>query len=335
MVLRFSPVILDWLRLGKSLSLLRLINYLLIRAGYLLSRLLGRVVVAARPFSVSAEVAGVCNLSCPGCMAGRGKTRRGNKLMPTTTFMAIADRHRKHSFYLNLYFQGEPFLNPELGNMVSYAKAKGFYTCVSTNGHFLDESRCRELIRSGLDRIIISLDGLDQESYSFYRKGGNWQKVVLGVETLSRVRRTENRLNPVIVLQFLVNRKNEGQIGGLKMFAKQTGADALELKSMQVYDEQSAQAYLPALRGFNRYGQWQSEKLRLQKTFNGPCLRLWSHVVYTADGVQVPCCYDKIPEHPLGTISGEDPWYSPEMNAFRKKVMKRREDTAICCNCGQ
>ncbi len=335
MVLRFSYAFRDGLRLAKRLKPLRLLNFLLFKAGIWLSRLSGRVVVAGRAYSVSAEVAGICNLRCPGCMIGRGETQRNNKLMTTLTFKAIVERHRKHSFYLNLYFQGEPFLNPELQDLVSVASSNGFYTCISTNGHFLDDLRCRELIRAGLDRVVVSLDGLDQESYSFYRIGGSFQKVVLGLETLAKTRREEKRQNPLIVLQFLVNRKNEGQIGGLKEFAEQIGADVLELKSMQVYDEQGADAFLPSLAGFNRYRQWLNGKPKFLQPGTGPCGRLWSHVVYTADGVQVPCCYDKIPEHPLGTISGEDPWFSPEMNAFRKRVMVRREDTGICCNCGR
>lgn len=335
MVLKVFPVFCDALRLAKRLSARRVFNFLLIQAGVLLSRLSGRVVVAGRPFSVSAEVAGICNLRCPGCMVGKKETLRNNKFMSLEVFEAIAGRHRKHAFYSNLYFQGEPFLNPLLGEKISIASKNGFYTCVSTNGHFLGEARCREVIRAGLDRIIVSLDGLDQESYAFYRQGGNWSKVVEGITTLAAVRKAERAQNPLIVVQFLVNRKNESQIAGLRQFARQIGADVAELKSMQVYDKQSAEVFLPALAGFNRYRLWLNGKPVLRRQRKGPCSRLWSHVVYTSDGVQVPCCYDKIPEHAIGNISGEDPWVSPEMNAFRKRVMKRREDTGICCNCGE
>lgn len=333
MILRYSSWFHDAMRFTKRLKPKRAINLLLIKAGFFFSKLSGRVIVLGRPFSVSAEVAAACNLRCPECIVGLGKTLRQEKKMAEPIFIGILNRHKSHSFYLNLYFQGEPFLNKNLEGYIGLASSLDYYTCVSTNGHFLDETRCKSIVQSGLDRLIVSLDGLDQDTYAFYRKGGNWQQVVAGIETMARVRKAEKRNNPLIVVQFLVNKRNEGQVADLKRFARKLGADVAAFKSMQVYDEQGAEAFLPENMRFNRYKKWSGKQLLAAGRSLGPCKRLWSHVVYTSDGLQVACCYDKVPEHPFGNISGEDPWFSPEMNAFRKKVMKGRKDTAICSNC--
>lgn len=335
MILHFSSWFHDALCFTKRLKPQRALNLLLIKAGLLFSKISGRVIVLGRPFAVSTEVSAACNLRCPECIVGIGKTLRHEKRMPEPVFKAIIDRHKTHSFYLNLYFQGEPFLNKNLEAFVKLASSHDYYTCVSTNGHFLDEARCKSIVQSGLDRLIVSLDGLDQDTYAFYRIGGSWQQVVTGIETMVRVRKAEKRNNPLIVVQFLVNKRNEGQVADLKCFSRKLGADVLDLKSMQVYDKQGAEAFLPENIRFNRYKKWFGSQPFAVGRRKGPCQRLWSNVVYTSDGLQVACCYDKVPEHPLGSISGEDPWFSPETNAFRKKVMKRREDTAICCNCAE
>ncbi|MEE4178161.1 MAG: radical SAM protein [Bacteroides sp.] len=325
----------DLLRLTGRLTPRRILNLGLIYAGLWLSKLSGKVRVFGRPFAVSAEVASVCNLRCPECMVGQGKTNRSNKQMDPTLFNEILKHHRKHSFYTNLYFQGEPFLNPALPQLISKASGLGYYTSVSTNGHFLTDDHCRAVVSAGLDRLIISLDGLDQDTYAFYRVGGNWQKVVDGIAVMSRVRNEMNARKPLIVAQFLVNRKNEGQIPELLAFSRKQGADVVELKTMQVYEESGAEKFLPENQRFNRYKNSGKPHGFRTKGRNSPCFRLWSHAVYTSDGLLVPCCYDKVPQHPMGNIKGGDPWSSPSMNAFREKVMRQRKEIGICSNCGQ
>lgn len=332
-VLRYAAVFHDAQRLIRRLKPLGVWNYLLIYLGFWLSRLSGKVFVFGKPFAISAEVSAVCNLRCPECIVGLGETRRDRQRMDSNVFEQLLADRQKHSFYVNLYFQGEPFLNPDLPRLISAASGLGYYTSVSTNGHFLDEENCREVVRAGLDRLIVSLDGLDQDTYAFYRRGGNFQKVADGIASLARVRREMGATNPLLVVQFLVNRRNEGQLNELKTFARSQGADVVELKSMQVYGEAGASAFLPENKRFNRYKSRKVIKAPEKK--KGPCFRVWSHAVYTSDGLLVPCCFDKAPAYPMGNKTGEDPWFSPAMNAFRRRVMHHRTEISICSNCTQ
>lgn len=332
MILSYSNLFYDQLRLLRRVTFRKGFNWLGIQAGFLASRISRRAIVWAHPFSVSAETAAICNLKCPECMAGTGQTLRGNALMDVEMFGNIISRHASHSFFANLYFQGEPFLNKNLHLMIGKAHAKGYYTCLSTNGHFLDEQRCRQVIEAGLDRIIISLDGLTQESYSFYRRGGLHQKVVDGIRVMSELRDNLGARHPLIELQFLVNRQNIGEVPMLRTFCKDLGADIVTLKSMQVYGETAGNEFLPNQKKFNRYyPSGNSEKQKTKK----PCYRLWSHAVYTSDGLAVPCCYDKIPEYPMNTANKKpgEFWFSPGMNAFRQKVIDNRSGQSICTNC--
>jgi MoaA/NifB/PqqE/SkfB family radical SAM enzyme len=336
MILHYRNVVADAFRLLKRLTLRRAFNYLNIQGGYLYSRMSGKARVWAHPFSVSAETAAVCNLRCPECIAGLGQTRREHSRMELSMFQKALKAHSRHAFYANLYFQGEPFLNPRLEEMISHAAACGYYTSLSTNGHFLDPERCRSVIGAGLDRMIISLDGLTSESYTFYRVGGSLDRVVSGIRNLVAARRELRTRHPLIEIQFLVNSRNIHELPGLRQFVRELGADKLTLKRMQVYDDKGAEKFLPDDRRYNRYISARGGRKGRQALKRGPCYRLWSHAVYTSDGLLVPCCYDKVPEFPIGGLDQKKPealWFAPGMNAFRQQVMDRREGIPICCNC--
>src|SRR5436190_7909022 len=99
-------------------------------------------------------------------------------------FKRMIDELASNLLYLVFYFQGEPYLNPEFLDMVEYASSKKIYTATSTNAHFLNDENARRTVESGLDRLIISIDGVTQEVYEKYRVGGSVEKVLAGAENV-------------------------------------------------------------------------------------------------------------------------------------------------------
>src|SRR5690606_32538720 len=128
---------------------------------------------------------------------------------------AIDQLHRE-LIYLVFYFQGEPYLNPDFLDMVRYASGKGIYTATSTNAHYLNEANAKATVESGLDRLIISLDGTTQEVYEQYRRGGNLEKVLEGARNIVKWKKALNSKTPFILFQFLVVKPNEHQIADVK-----------------------------------------------------------------------------------------------------------------------
>ena len=96
--------------------------------------------------------------------------------------------------YLIFYFQGEPYINPAFLEMVNYASKNNIYTITSTNAHFLDDKNAKRTVQSGLDRLIISIDGTTQEVYEQYRKEGQLKTVLDGAPQRSKVeKKTKKR----------------------------------------------------------------------------------------------------------------------------------------------
>src|SRR5439155_7274651 len=118
----------------------------------------------------------------------------------------------KELLYLVFYFQGEPYLNPDFLDMVKYASSKKIYTATSTNAHYLNDETAKRTIESGLDRLIISIDGTTQEVYQQYRVGGRLNKVLEGTKNIVKWKKELRSKTPFIIFQFLVVKPNEHQI---------------------------------------------------------------------------------------------------------------------------
>ena len=88
----------------------------------------------------------------------------------------MLDQLERSVFYINYYFQGEPFLHPDFLELIKETKRRKIYTATSTNAHFIDEQKAKDIVESGLDRMIISVDGLTQETYEQYRVHGKLKK---------------------------------------------------------------------------------------------------------------------------------------------------------------
>ena len=209
----------DTAQLASKITSKRLANILAIWSSYVRSKITKQPIVNGLPVSISIEPTTACNLKCPECPSGlRSFSRPTGKLEPTL-FKKIIDEIHEKLFYLIFYFQGEPYLHPEFLEMVSYASGKGIYTATSTNAHFLDDENARRTVESGLDRMIISIDGTTQETYEAYRKTGNLDQVLEGTKRILKWRNMLKSKTPAILWQFLVVGPNEHQIPEIKRLA--------------------------------------------------------------------------------------------------------------------
>lgn len=99
-------------------------------------------------------------------------------MLDPVLYRKIIDELASTLTYLTFYFQGEPYLHSGFLDMVGYASSRRIYTATSTNAHFLNEEAALSTVRSGLDRLMISIDGTTQDAYESYRVGGSLAKVL-------------------------------------------------------------------------------------------------------------------------------------------------------------
>jgi radical SAM protein with 4Fe4S-binding SPASM domain len=297
---------------------------------YLMSSLARKPFISGMPVSVSAELTNLCNLRCPECASGSEIIKRGRGFMDIELYKKLIYELSPYLYYINLYFQGEPMMHPQFFSFTSLLG--NINTVVSTNGHFLSPENSEKLAVSGLKKLIVSLDGMDQEVYSVYRRNGDFGKVVTGIKNVaSAIDRHNSSLK--LEIQFLVNRHNEHQIQKAGRFAKEVGA-RLKLKSMQI-SSQDAEKWMPAGRKFRRYKESDGRYV-IKSSLPDRCMRLFFNPVIAWDGKVIPCCFDKDAEFVMGDLNNESfmsIWNGPRYTEFRKKILTGRNRINICRNC--
>ena len=264
-------------------------------------------------------------------------------------FLRILDNVQATAHTMQFYFQGEPLLNKQLPEMIAVAHKLGLYTIVSTNAQALNRSTAEALVKSGLNRIIVSIDGFSEESYAAYRIGGSLHKALEGLQHMANAK-AEHHSRIRIELQVLRLRSNEHEWQWIKKNYKKLGATHLVFKTAQLYNFEHGHPLMPSDERYSRY----------RKTANGtyihksshlsplalsphrliasqPCLRLWSGCVITTQGDVLPCCYDKDHRHAYGNITQQslaELYHSPKANALRRRVLLYQgEPLEMCKNC--
>lgn len=328
----------DWRNAAKKATLRRAWNAAQVLASYYLTRLLRRPIQWGMPISISIEPTTACNLRCPECPSGLRAFSRPTGNLRADFFRRVVDEVHRDTFSLYLYFQGEPYIHPEFLDMVHYAHNRGLFTTTSTNGHFLDAERARRTVESGLDRLIVSVDGTTQETYEKYRIGGQLERVVQGIREVAHWKRRLRSRRPHLIVQFLVLRTNEHQIDDIRRLARAWGADEVRLKSAQVYDYQQGHALIPEQSRYARYAQQPDGSWAPRHALLAHCWRLWHASVITWNGVVVPCCFDKDAAHHLGNlkeVSFRHIWHGEDYQRFRQRLLQGRQQIDICTNCSE
>lgn len=325
----------DMLNILSKLNGKRLRNAVKLWMSYNLSKFSGRLVHWGLPAVMEIEPTTSCNLRCPQCPSGLRSFSRNTGMLQMDRYQSIIDELHPTLWYLLLYFQGEPFLNPEFLKFVRYASAKNIYTATSSNAHYFSDEVAKATVQSGLDRLIISIDGTTQDSYSKYRVGGNLQKVIEGTKTLLYWRNKLQSKKPYIVWQFIAFSHNEHQIQEVKKLGNDIGVDAIGIKTAQIYDYQQSTEFIPQNESISRYRKTDTGYVIKNELLN-QCWRMWKGSVITWDGFVVPCCFDKDAKHQFGNIEEAGfgkVWKNESYNRFRKAILQSRDKIDICTNC--
>ncbi|MBT3789501.1 MAG: radical SAM protein [Alphaproteobacteria bacterium] len=141
--------------------------------------LLQDVIPLDTPITLFVDPASACNFSCPFCPTGHQKlideTGRFQGVMKLDLFKKIVDDLKEFPQpvkVLRLYKDGEPFLNKNLAKMIAYAKQSGAvkYIDTTTNGSLMTPARLEPVLEAGLDKINISVDGMDAGQYLEFTK---------------------------------------------------------------------------------------------------------------------------------------------------------------------
>ena len=319
----------------KYITPFRAINVIKVVSSFTVSRVIRKPVVWGMPISYSIEPTNHCNLKCPECPSGLGTLTRPLGLLSVEDFKTIIDQVKDTGFYVQLYFQGEPYINKNLPEMIRYAQSKNIYISISTNGHFVNVKTIDNILNNAPDKLIYSMDGLDEESYQNYRVGGSFKKADEGLRLLIKKRNELGRKKPFVEFQFIVMKQNEHLLDEVKKYGKDVGVNKVVFKTMQVSSYENAVHFLPSNQKYSRYIV-NNGSVKIKNKLKNHCFALWRTSVITWDGKVVPCCFDKDANFGLGELkekSMKEIWLSEPYRNFRQGVLNNRKGLSMCTNC--
>jgi len=303
----------------------RKLNRVLVETEYRL----GRTYVLGHPYILFVDTLNVCNLHCPLCPTGVGMNGRKKGAMTKEVFERVLKELGPYAIEMFLYNWGEPLLHPDTFFFIREAEELGIRTILSSNMNVLDEEKCREMIRSGLQRLIISMDGVTSEAYRTYRIGGNLEEVKKNVKLLTRMKDRLGSTRPHTILQFLVFRHNEHEVSGVKDLAAELGVDDVEIMGGYLGGEGHT-PYTEHPETQELREKWLSRNPAYRGEFDyfredgylcdNRCHFLWRTLVVNWDGSLTPCCcvYDEkadfgnLMEEPFSKV-----WNNPKYRSAR------------------
>lgn len=305
--------------------------------------------VRGYPYVLIIDTINICNLKCPLCPTGIDLPGRPKGRMDFSLFKKIIDILGDYALTLVLYNWGEPLLNKEIYPMIEYAKQRSIKTIVSSNLNILNEKDAETLVKSGLDRLIISLDGTKSETYEGYRKGGNYHRVIANIKLLVRKKAEMRSSRPRIIWQFLVFKHNVQDIPEIKRMAKQLRVDGIDIfggnlggprQTPYIGDEgteELASKWLFPDRRFKGQFDYFSNPNYLNRN---RCYFLWKTLTINWDGSISPCCCVYDPSTDFGNIKEEEfhqIWnndlFKSSRTLFRKNKASLQKAHTICASC--
>lgn len=288
----------------------------------------------AFPPIVQIEPTNTCNLHCLTCATGAGLMTRPATFMPFALYRSIIAQVCQDACLLVFWSWGEPFLHPEACRMIRYAKDHGLLVHSSTNGHFFTtREQARQVVESGLDSLIVAVDGLDQQTYERYRQGGDLHRVLTSIRNLIAERQAAGVIHPRITFRFIVMQHNEHQVPHVRAFAESLGVDAVAFRSANV--RRGNVDYTESLTP--RSSEFQRElRDAAQPDQQKRCSRPDANLTIFSNGDVVICERDVNAEQAIGNVNTAPLHrllYSTQSASQLHLFRRRQEQLSYCASC--
>ncbi|MDD4893907.1 MAG: radical SAM protein [Candidatus Omnitrophica bacterium] len=292
------------------------------------------------PYWLTIDPANYCTLKCPFCPTGQDRGSREKGMLPFENFKKLADELGPYLIHIDFCNWGEPLLNNQVYGMIKYAKQYNVDTKVDSNLNHFSEKDAEDMILSGLDRLIVSIDGASRQTYSKYRIGGDFNKVINNLKILIRKRRELDRANPYISWQFLVFRHNEHEIEDVKMMGRDLGVDSVGITKAFIGDK----SWIPLNEEYSHYKKDEIKEEFTSEHFKTPqrkiCNWPWEAIVINPNGSVSVCCSVEDEKDDFGNIFEapfKDIWNNDKYRQARRFIKNRegaaKEGNNICSGC--
>jgi MoaA/NifB/PqqE/SkfB family radical SAM enzyme len=289
--------------------------------------LLKKEIVKGYPYILQIEPINICQLKCPSCPTGLGTNPDPKGSMSLNDFERIIDQVKDYLYEVVLFGFGESLLNKEIYDMIRYAAANNIRTVLSSNLCDLKEGDIDKLVTSGLELLVVSLDGITQQTYQKYRVMGNVEEVKENIEAIMRKKREKQTPYPVVQVQYILMDHNHHETQQALEYSLSAEVEEFVVKEV-------GPRYVPRT-GANAPLAEMALRLKNQLKF---CTKLWTEAYIGWNGIVRPCCLTF--DGSMGNIFSEDfkkiwnnNYYVESRRIFCNENMDPIKLHAPCLNC--
>jgi MoaA/NifB/PqqE/SkfB family radical SAM enzyme len=226
------------------------------------------------------EPTNLCNLDCRTCMRHGWDEALGR--MEPTTFQRILDGIVSLPIRPEIFFGGfgEPLSHPDILSMVGAAKQVALRVELITNGILLTPEISSGLIRLGLDRLWVSIDGATPESYTDVRLGSELPRVLSNLESLRSLKYEAGSANPRqgmglarprLGIAFVAMKRNIQDLPKVIDLGKRLGADTFSFSNVLAHTPEMLEEalYERASAGEDAITEWSPQLIFPKMEING------------------------------------------------------------------
>jgi tungsten cofactor oxidoreducase radical SAM maturase len=185
----------------------------------------------------------VCNLHCRTCIRNVWSDQEAH--MDMDTFQALLEGLKWLPELTRVVFTGfgEPLSHPNILEMIQAVRERDLAVSVGSNGLLLDGEKARELVRLGVDRLVVSLDGVRPETYAGVR-GAMMAQVLDAIRAVNEAKRQLNSLIPALGIEFVALKSNVAELPELAGLASRLGAARVLVSNVLPYTEEMREEIL-------------------------------------------------------------------------------------------
>jgi pyruvate-formate lyase-activating enzyme len=248
------------------------------------------------PYILFIDLTNICNLKCDYCPTGQKKYGRKPGYVDLDHIKKLLNDLGKYLYMAHLFSWGEPLLHPKIKDIITLVHSHRILTNISTNLNTGNKAILGDICDSGLDYLVLSIDGNSQDVYAKYRIGGNLSLVLDNIRYLVDYKQKNNLKTPVIEWQYLIFDHNRHEVESAGKTAKRLGVDIFSALPGIVPDKYKA--------------AWSGNRL---------CPFLWDSIALQVDGGISACC---------NLIDAGDDFGHVSYGSFRDIWHEARHETA-------
>lgn len=254
--------------------------------------------VSGKPYVIIVDPINKCNLRCPLCPSGTGDLNRDRTVMSYQQFTEIIRPFIKYAYEISFHNWGESLLNPEVFKMISFAAQHNIASNMSSNLSITQAGIMGEIVGSGLEYLVVSLDAASPEVYRQYRRGGNFDLVISNLRSLIATRNARGSKTPRIEWQFIVMKHNMHEVEQAQTLAREIGVDTFRLIPV---------GFPFGVKNLNDLRrEWAPDSLPMSEPIDSTCFYLYRSVTINPDGGVSPCCMVPDAKYDFGNLLSDD-----------------------------